>query len=291
MVSTPDKYARRRARSSAVSTIIGISLVLFMLGILGVLILNAQKLAKHVRENLQIQVFLADDLNEAGTLQLRKEIDAEPYTLKTEYISKEEAAEDLQREIGEDFMAFLGTNPLQAAIDLHVKAEYAVPDSLMHIASALEAHEGVAEVVYSPNLVRQINENVNKIGLVLLGFSALLLLVAIALINNTIRLTIYSKRFIIRSMQLVGATRGFIQRPFILTGILHGLYASFLAILLILGVLQAVRMEIPEFFEFNDILMFVKLFGLVALLGIIISGLSTLFAVRRYLRMDARKIF
>lgn len=291
MVSTPDKYARRRARSSAVSTIIGISLVLFMLGILGVLILNAQKLAKHVRENLQIQVFLADDLNEAGTLQLRKEIDAEPYTLKTEYISKEEAAEDLQREIGEDFMAFLGTNPLQAAIDLHVKAEYAVPDSLMHIASALEAHEGVAEVVYSPNLVRQINENVNKIGLVLLGFSALLLLVAIALINNTIRLTIYSKRFIIRSMQLVGATAGFIQRPFVWQGILQGVYAGLIAILLIMGVLYVVRNRIPEFFEINDLPMFIQLFAIVAVLGITIAGLSTLLAVRRYLRKDARKIF
>ncbi len=291
MVSTPDKYARRRARSSAVSTIIGISLVLFMLGILGVLILNAQKLAKHVRENLQIQVFLADDLNEAGTLQLRKEIDAEPYTLKTEYISKEEAAEDLQREIGEDFMAFLGTNPLQAAIDLHVKAEYAVPDSLMHIASALEAHEGVAEVVYSPDLVRQINENVNKIGLVLLGFSALLLLVAIALINNTIRLTIYSKRFIIRSMQLVGATAGFIQRPFVWQGILQGVYAGLIAILLIMGVLYVVRNRIPEFFEINDLPMFIQLFAIVAVLGITIAGLSTLLAVRRYLRKDARKIF
>lgn len=291
MVSTPDKYARRRARSSAVSTIIGISLVLFMLGILGVLILNAQKLAKHVRENLQIQVFLADDLNEAGTLQLRKEIDAEPYTLKTEYISKEEAAEDLQREIGEDFMTFLGTNPLQAAIDLHVKAEYAVPDSLMHIASALEAHEGVAEVVYSPDLVRQINENVNKIGLVLLGFSALLLLVAIALINNTIRLTIYSKRFIIRSMQLVGATAGFIQRPFVWQGILQGVYAGLIAILLIMGVLYVVRNRIPEFFEINDLPMFIQLFAIVAVLGITIAGLSTLLAVRRYLRKDARKIF
>jgi cell division transport system permease protein len=152
-------------------------------------------------------------------------------------------------------------------------------------------HPEISEVVYSPNLIRQINENVNKIGLFLLGFSALLLLVAIALINNTIRLTIYSKRFTIRSMQLVGATGAFIQRPFILSGILQGLMASFIAILLILGVLYTIRTEIPEFFELNDLIMFVKLFGLVALLGIIISGLSTLFAVRRYLRADASKIY
>lgn len=291
MASSPDKYAKKRARSSAISTVIGIALVLFMLGILSVLVLNAQKLSNYVKENIQVQVFLNDDVNEADILRLKKEIDAEPFTNSTKYVSKEDAAKELSEDLGEDFISFLGYNPLQAAIDLRLNAAYAHPDSVEAIVEGIEDRTAVAEVVYSPNLIRQINENVNKIGLILLGFAALLLLIAIALINNTIRLTIYSKRFIIRSMQLVGATRGFIQRPFIFTGILQGLYASFLAILLILGVLQAVRMEIPEFFEFTDILMFVKLFGLVALLGIIISGLSTLFAVRRYLRMDARKIF
>lgn len=291
MSTSPDKYAKKRARSSAISTVIGIALVLFMLGILSVLVLNAQKLSNYVKENIQVQVFLNDDVNEADILRLKKEIDAETYTHSTKYVSKEDAAKELSEDLGEDFISFLGYNPLQAAIDLRLNAGYAHPDSIEAIVEGIEDRGTVAEVVYSPNLIRQINENVNKIGLILLGFAALLLLIAIALINNTIRLTIYSKRFIIRSMQLVGATTGFIQRPFIFTGILQGLYASFLAILLILGVLQAVRMEIPEFFEFNDILMFVKLFGLVALLGIIISGLSTLFAVRRYLRMDARKIF
>lgn len=291
MSTSPDKYAKKRARSSAISTVIGIALVLFMLGILSVLVLNAQKLSTYVKENIQVQVFLNDDVKEADILRLKKEIDAETFTNSTKYVSKEDAAKELSEDLGEDFISFLGYNPLQAAIDLRLNADYAHPDSIEAIVEGIEDREAVAEVVYSPNLIRQINENVNKIGLILLGFAALLLLIAIALINNTIRLTIYSKRFIIRSMQLVGATRGFIQRPFIFTGILQGLYASFLAILLILGVLQAVRMEIPEFFEFNDILMFVKLFGLVALLGIIISGLSTLFAVRRYLRMDARKIF
>lgn len=291
MATSPDKYAKKRARSSAISTVIGIALVLFMLGILSVLVLNAQKLSNYVKENIQVQVFLDEDVKEADILKLKKEIDAESFTNSTTYVSKEEAAKELSEDLGEDFISFLGYNPLQAAIDLRLNADYAHPDSIQAIVEGIENREAVAEVVYSPNLIRQINQNVNRIGLVLLGFSALLLLIAIALINNTIRLTIYSKRFIIRSMQLVGATRGFIQRPFILSGILQGLYASFLAILLILGVLYAVRMEIPEFFEFNDILMFVKLFGLVALLGIIISGLSTLFAVRRYLRMDARKIY
>jgi len=291
MAASPDKYARKRARSSAISTVIGISLVLFMLGILSVLVMNARKLSNTVKENIQIQVFLDEDVKEADVMRLKKEIDAENFTRSTVYVSKEEAAKQLTEDLGEDFITFLGYNPLQAAIDLRLNADYAHPDSIEMIVEGIENREAVAEVVYSPNLIKQINQNVNKISLVLLGFSILLLLIAIALINNTIRLTIYSKRFIIRSMQLVGATRGFIQRPFIFTGILQGIYASFIAILLILGVLYAVRIEIPEFFEFTDILMFVKLFGLVALLGIIISGLSTLFAVRRYLRMDARKIY
>lgn len=291
MALTPDKYAKKRARASAISTVIGIALVLFMLGILSVLVLNAQKLSTHVKENIQVQVFLNEDVKEADVMRLKKEMDAEVYTHSTKYVSKEDAAAQLTEDLGEDFVSFLGYNPLQAAIDLRLNAAHAHPDSIEAIVSHLSDKEYVSEVVYSPNLIKQINENVNKIGLVLLGFSGVLLLIAVALINNTIRLTIYSKRLIIRSMQLVGATRSFIQRPFVINGIMQGLYASFIAILLILGVLQAVRMEIPEFFEFDDILMFVKLFGVVALLGIIISGLSTLFAVRRYLRMDASKIF
>lgn len=291
MATTPDKFAKRRARSSAISTVVGISLVLFMLGILTVLILNAQKLSDYVKENIQVQLFLNEGAKEADVMRLKKELDAEVFTKSTVYVSKDEAAEQLSKELGEDFIEFLGYNPVQALIELRLQAEYAQPDSIEILVAQIEKHPEISEVVYSPNLIRQINENVNKIGLFLLGFSGLLLLVAIALINNTIRLTIYSKRFTIRSMQLVGATGAFIQRPFILSGILQGLIASFIAILLILGVLYTIRTEIPEFFELNDLIMFVKLFGLVALLGIIISGLSTLFAVRRYLRADASKIY
>jgi cell division transport system permease protein len=291
MAPSPDKYAKRRAFTSTVSTVIGISLVLFMLGVLAILVLNARKLSTYVRENIRVEVFLMPELSEGEVIRLKKELDAMPWSRTTEYISKEEAAEQLKADLGEDFMEFLDYNPLPGIIDLKLKADYAHPDSIAQIAEHVESQEGVDEAVYSPNLIRQIDSNINKIGVVLLAFSILLLLIAIALINNTIRLTIYSKRFVIRSMQLVGATGGFIQRPFIFKGILQGLYSSFIAILLILLVLFAVRNEIPELFEFNDLEMFVKLFGVVAVLGMIISGISTLFAVRRYLRMDAGKIY
>lgn len=291
MAATPDKYAKRRARSSAVSTVIGISLVLFMLGILSVLLLNAQKLSSYVKENIEVQVYLDDSAKEADVMRLKKELDAEPYTRHTVYVDKEEGAARLSESLGEDFVSFLGYNPLQAVIELRLAADYAHPDSVEVIAGFIGENEEVAEVVYSPNLIRQVNNNLNKIGIILLGFSFLLLLIAIALINNTIRLTIYAKRFIIRSMQLVGATGYFIQKPFILGGIMKGLYAGLIAILLILAVLYGLRREIPEFFEINDYLMFAELFGVVMLLGMVISGLSTLFAVRRYLRTDTRKIY
>ncbi len=291
MSNAPDKYAKRRARTSAVSTVIGISLVLFMLGILSILVLNASKLSTYVKENIRIELFLEQDLSEGEITRLRKEIDALPFARTNTYISKTEAAEKLQNELGEDFMAFLSYNPLPDVLELGIELEYTKPDSISTIAEMLENRSEINEVVYSPNLVRQIDRNVNKISLALLAFSGLLLLVAIALINNTIRLTIYSKRFTIRSMQLVGATSGFIQRPFVWNGVLQGLYSGFIAILLILGILFAVKSEIPEFFEFNDLVMFVKLFGLVSVLGMFISGISTLFAVRRYLRMDASKIY
>ncbi len=293
MAATPDKYAKRRARSSAVSTVIGISLVLFMLGILSVLLLNAQKLSSYVKENIEVQIYLDDTAGEADIMRLKKELDAEQYTRHTVYVDKEEGAARLSESLGEDFVSFLGYNPLQAVIELRLTADYAHPDSVDIIAGHIAEHSEVAEVAYSPNLIRQVNNNMNKIGVVLLGFSFLLLLIAVALINNTIRLSIYAKRFIIRSMQLVGATGAFIQKPFILGGIMKGLYAGLIAILLILAVLYGVRREVPEFFEMNkdDYFMFVQLFGVVMLLGIVISGLSTLFAVRRYLRTDTRKIY
>ncbi len=262
-----------------------------MLGILSVLLLNAQKLSSYVKENIEIQVYLDDKAKEVDIMQLKKELDAEQYTRSTVYVDKEEGARRLSENLGEDFVSFLGYNPLESVIELRLKANYAHPDSVEYIAGRIGERAEVTEVVYSPNLIRQVNNNLNKIGIVLLAFSGLLLLIAIALINNTIRLTIYAKRFIIRSMQLVGATGFFIQRPFILNGVMQGLYASLIAILLIMGVLYGMRREIPEFFELNDYFMFAQLFALVALLGMIISGLSTLFAVRRYLRIDTHKIY
>jgi cell division transport system permease protein len=292
MASGKDKIAKRRMRGSYVTTVVGIALVLFMLGSLGLIMLNAQKLSDHVRENIRFQVYLNDNAKEVDVAKLKKSIDAAPYTKGAVLKTKEEAAKELQEELGEDFIGFLdGVNPIPATIDLRLEADYTDTDSITWIVDRIQANPIVREVAYSPDMITKVNENMRLIGMVILGFSLLLLLIAIALINNTIRLAMYSKRFIIRSMQLVGATRGFIQRPFLWQGILQGVFAGLIAMGMLLALLYALRTEIPEFLQFQDMVIFAKLFGLTVLLGILIAFISTFFAVNRYIRMKLDDLY
>lgn len=286
-----DKYAKRRARSSAASTIVGISLVLFMIGAMALLLLNARKLSIYVKENIQLQVFVNDQVKEVDIIQLKKTIDSEAYPRETKYVSKEEAAETLQKDLGEDFITFLGFNPLLPSIDIKLKADYAHPDSMEWIAKSLQQNTAVHEVAYSPDLIQQVYDNVNRITLILLIFSGLLLLVAIALINNTIRLAMYARRFTIRSMQLVGATSWFIKKPFLGQGLLHGIYGSIIAIGMLGGLIYLAQHEMPEFFELQDLQTFAMVFAIVLATGIIISITSTLFAVQRYLRLKLDDLY
>ena len=279
-------------RGSYVTTVVGIALVLFMLGCLGLIMLNAQKLSDHVRENIRFQIYLNDDAKEVEVAKLKKSIDASIYTKAALLKTKEEAAAELQEELGEDFIGFLdGVNPIPATIDLKLEAAYTHPDSIQWIVQKLQANANVKEVAYSPDLIAKVNENMKKISLVLLGFSIILLLIAVALINNTIRLAMYSKRFIIRSMQLVGANRSFIQRPFLWQGIIQGVFAGLIAMGMLVGILYFLRNEIPEFLQFQDMLIFAKLFGLTVLLGIFIAFISTFFAVNRYIRMKLDDLY
>lgn len=285
------KISKSKARTSNVSTVVGIALVLFMLGSLLFVVLNAKKLSDHVKESFRVQVFLKEDAKDADILKFKKLLEAEDYVVETEYITKEDAVKLMEEEIGENFVEFLGFNPLQASLDVHLEAEYAHSDSLIWIEEAILANPRVKEVVYQPDLINLINENIRKISMVVLGFSFLLLLIAIALINNTIRLSVFSKRFLIRSMQLVGATRGFIMRPFIWQGIVNGIWAAIIALFLIVGVLYFVKSELPELMNIQDIESLVQLFSLVVLLGIFISVISTIFAVNKYIRSDLSKLY
>lgn len=279
-----EKKTERKFIGSTITTVVSLSLVLFMLGLLGIIVLNTSKLSDNLKENIGIQIILNDNAKEVDIQHLTKTLDASDYVKSTEFINKDDAAKHLQEDLGEDFIDFLGYNPLLPSINVHLKAAYANTDSITWIEQDLVRSKLVKEVVYQKSLVSMINENVQKIGLVILAFSSLLMVIAIALINNTIRLSIYSKRFIIKTMQLVGATQGFVSRPFVFKGIKHGIYGAIIAILMLIGVLYFAQKQLPELVELQDETMLATLFGMVILIGIIISGISTALAVRKYLR-------
>ncbi len=285
------RLTKRRLRSSYLTSIISITLVLLMLGLLGLLILNAKRVSDYVKENIGFSIILKENVKEVDIIRLQKNLDASEYVKSTEYITKEQAAEELQQELGEDFIEFLGYNPLLASIEVHLYAPYANPDSLEVIEGDFQNYDQIKEVFYQKSLVNLLNENIRKISLIILVFSALLFLIAIALINNTIRLSVYSKRFIIHTMQLVGATRGFIRRPFLYRSAFHGLIASLLAIGLLSGLLYLGQQEFQEIISFRDIEILGVLFLAVLIIGIAINWISTFFAVNKYLRMNVDKLY
>lgn len=292
MVSKQERSYKRRLRSSYLTTIVSITLVLFMLGLLGFLILNAKKVSNHVKENIGLSIIINDDIKESDIIKIQKGLDREIYIKETEYISKEAAAKSLQADLGEDFISFLGYNPLEPSIEARVKADWANSDSLAKIKKELLAsNSAIKEIQYQETLVQSINDNIAKISLIIIGFSVLLLVVSLSLINNTIRLSVYSHRFIIRSMQLVGATESFIRKPFIRKGIVQGIISALIADVLIFGMLTILQKEIPELVSFKEIETIGILFLLVIIVGIVITWISNYFAVRKYLRINIDNLY
>lgn len=285
------KVNKRKLQSSYLTTIVSITLVLFMLGLLGLLILNSKKLGDHVRENIGFSIIMNSGVKEAKIMELKKTLDASEFVKFTEYITPQDAAKELQKELGEDFIGFLGYNPLLPSIDLHLNAEYANIDSLKVIEKRLLLNEDIKEVYYQESLVELINQNVRKIGFFILIFSSLLLIIAIALINNTIRLSVYSKRFLIRSMQLVGATKSFIRMPFVITGILHGLISALIASVALVGILYFLFQQIPELVTLSDFTLIAMLFAFVVVAGVLITWLSNYYAVNKYLKARPDELY
>lgn len=286
-----EKAHKRKVRNSNLSAIVSISLVLFMLGILGLIMLYAQTLSIYVKENIGFSVILKDNTKEADIFQMQKFMDASPYVKSTEYVSKEKAAERLKKDLGEDFVEFLGYNPLLPSIDVRMKAAYANPDSVAKIEAALLQDEKVHEIYYQKSLVELINRNVRRMSVVLLIFCGLLSVIAVALINNTIRLSVYSKRFIIKSMQLVGATQAFIRKPFVINGIVRGIIGACIANIMLLGVIFFVKSQSPELFALQNFFITGILFTGVIVVGALISWLSTTFAVRKYLKLKGDDLY
>nr|WP_314752472.1 permease-like cell division protein FtsX [uncultured Capnocytophaga sp.] len=291
MARSIDSFNKRRLLTSYFSVIVSITLVLFLLGFFGFLVFSTKKLANHFKEQVTVTILIKDEAKSADIAQLQKTLSVASFVKSLRFISKDKAAETFSKDIGEDFVSFIGTNPLQNVIDLSLKAEYAEPDRMTEIKRELEQNSFVSEVVYDQSLVALIHENVNRIGLITLVFSALFSFVSVLLINASIRLSIYSKRFIIKTMQLVGATRSFIRRPFIRTNVRLGILSAFLAILLFYGSLLAIVKSYPEFSVLLDNTVLCIVFIGILAMGIFISWLSTYFATQRFLNLNTNDLY
>lgn len=278
--------AIRKLRSSYLTTVVSTSLVLFLLALLGLLVLNARSLGDYVKENIGFSVILKADTREADIIQIQRSFDATGFVKETRYITPQEAATELQEELGENFLDFLGFNPLKPSIDIKLIASYANPDSIAKIEQTFLSNPQVEEVFYQESLVHLVNDNVEKISLIIVVFSSFLFFISIVLFNNTIRLLVYSKRFIIKTMQLVGATRSYIRRPFMAKGIMNGLAGAFVASLLFLGVVYVAQKQIPDLVLFTTIEVVGFLLLFIFVMGISIAWISTLAAVNKYLRAD-----
>lgn len=291
MARSIDIFNKRRLITSYFSVVISITLVLFLLGILGFLVLSTKRLANYFKEQVSISIFLKDNAKKADIELLQKTLSVAEYVKSVKFISKEVAAEEFSKEIGEDFIGFIGDNPLHNSIDLQLKADYVEPLKIKQLEEELSKNSFVYEVVYNKSLIALIHENVNRIGILLLVGSALFTFVAVLLINSSIRLSIYSKRFIIKTMQLVGATRSFIRKPFIWTNLKLGFISVLLAIgLLYLG-LHYLTLQYAEFQLFINQIDMLIVFSLISFIGIFICWISTYFAAQRFLNLNTNDIF
>ncbi len=274
-------------------SLMSIALVLFLLGVFALLMLHAQKLSNHLKENIGFEVVMNSNVKEDNILKLQKELDAMPAVKSTTYITKDEAIRRLSEDLGEDFLQWLGNedNPLLPSIDVRFKADYANNDSLNLIQAQLLKNKDIKEIYYHKSLVNLINQNMNRIGLGLMIASLVLLIIAITLIRNTIRLSIYSKRFLVRSMQLVGATPAYIRRPFIRSGITQGFFGALIADAFLALLLYGLYQRLPELTLVQDYTIIICIFGGIIVLGILLGGLSTSSALRKYLNADVDKLY
>ena len=285
--------SNRRVAGSYAMSLVSIMLVLFLLGVFAIFMMHARKLSNHIKENLGFEIVMNSDVKEANILRLQKELDAMPAVKSTEYITKEEAISRLSEDLGEDFLEWLGNeaNPLLPSIDVRFHAAYANTDSIAVIEAQLLENTDVKEVYYQKSLIDLINNNIRKIATLLMIVSLILLFIAIALIRNTIRLSIYAKRFLVRSMQLVGATESFIRRPFLKSGVSQGFFGGVLADLFLVGILYWISKRVPDLMLIQDMTVIVAILVGVVVLGVILAWFSTRAALDKFLKADLDKLY
>ncbi|WP_303115901.1 cell division protein FtsX [Coprobacter fastidiosus] len=278
--------------NARLTSTISISLVLFILGIVVLMGILATRLSMYVKENMGFSIVLKENVKESQVKKLQKKLDIAPYVRATQYISKEDALKELEVELGENPKDLLGFNPLQASIEVKLRSDYAHPDSLVWIEKGLrKGTVAIDDIVYQKDLIQLVNDNIRRISLMLLGLAVVLMLISFALISNTIRLGAYSKRFIIHTMKLVGATPAFIRKPFIISNIVNGIIGAFIAMALLSGCVYYLLTEFDNLYTLIDISSLLWVFVIVLLLGVVLTAISAWFAVNRYIRMDRDNLY
>lgn len=286
-----DKYQKRRLISSYFSVVISIALVLFLLGLLGMLVINAKSISDNFKERVVMTIYLKDSAKDVEVKQLEKSLNMANTVKSTKYVSKEEAATTMKDEYGEDFLDDVGYNPLQNSIDVNLKADFVTEHYLDSISNATMNKNFVEEVRYDKDLVSIMNNNVKRISLWILVISGVFTLIAVLLINSSIRLSVYSKRFIIKTMQMVGATKSFIRRPFVWKSVRLGIIGAVLAMACMAVVLYYINQTFPELSLLNKPSVMVGLFLLVFVLGVVITWISTHFATQRFLNLKTDELY
>jgi cell division transport system permease protein len=291
MSSSYDKFQKRRLISSYFSVVLSVFLVLFLLGMLGLFIINSKKLADDFRENIAMTVFFKNEANDTIIKSFDAELKKAPFAKTFEYVSKDAAAKQHTDIIGEDFVTFLGENPLQNSYDIHLKADYVYKDSIAKVESQLRRNPMISDIVYDKQLVNLVNDNIKKVSMWILIISGFLTVIAVLLINSSLRLSIHSNRFIIKTMQMVGATKAFIRKPFVMRSIRLGMIGAGLAILALIGVLIYLESNFPDLGLLDDQLLIALVLISVFGIGVLITWLSTYFATQRFLNLRTDDLY
>lgn len=285
------KLIRRRLANAYLSAVISISLVLLLVGIASMLLVNASSVSRFFKENMQVSVLMKSNVSEDQALAYQSELDGKDFINSTRFVSKEQGEEELSSMLGEDFLSVFEASPIPVSIDVTLKAEYVSPDSLAAVEKELYKSPLVDEVAYQQSLIEALNANLRKISLILGVVIILLLFISFVLINNTVRLSVFSRRFTIHTMKLVGATRSFIRSPFMVQSAFQGLFASIFAIFILLGLMFVVRKEFTQLFEIFQLKLLLLVLGIMVVSGVIICMVSTYFVVNRLVSLGKNELY
>lgn len=291
MANSDNRIMRRRLRNAYLSSVISISLVLLLVGVASMLLVNAKSVSDYFKENMQISVLMKQNVSDEDALEYRELLDGERYIKSTTFVSKEQGRKELAEQLGEDFLDVFETSPIPVSIDVTLEAAYVSSDSLEVVRAEIAESELVEEVVYQRSLVDALNANLSRISMVLGVFIALLLFISFVLINNTVRLSVFARRFTIHTMKLVGATRSFIRAPFLLQSAFQGVFAAFLAIIVLLGLMFLMRSSFAQLFEIFRMELLLLVIGIVLVSGLAICLISTYFVVNKLISLHKDELY